>query len=146
VVIRAARPREHTGMKTITLLCAVPAVAFAGCGSSGTKDSTKSAATPAPASTMPTATTKASTAPKRVAVRIAGFAFKAPRVTIRAGGSVVWTNTDSTPHTATVTGNGTMDTGTLKQGKSKALVFTKPGTYRYVCGFHPYMHGVVVVQ
>jgi len=120
-------------MKTITLLCAVPALAFAGCGSSGTMDGG-------------TKTSAASTAPKRVAVKIASFAFKAPKVTVRAGGTVVWTNGDSVPHTATVTGNGTMDTGTLRQGASKGLVFGKPGTYRYVCGFHPYMHGVVVVQ
>jgi plastocyanin len=144
VVIRAGFPREHAAMKTITLLCAVPALAFAGCGSSGTKDrGTKTAAADSTPAATPAA---ASTAPKRVAVKIAGFAFKAAKVTVRAGGTVVWTNADSAPHTATLTGNGTMDTGTLKQGASKGLVFAKPGTYRYVCGFHPYMHGVVVVQ
>lgn len=132
-------------MRRTAVLCAVLALAFAGCGSSSSKDSTTTGGTTTAAST-PATPDSASSAPKRVAVKIAGFAFKAPRVTIRAGGSVVWTNEDSTPHTATVAGNGTMDTGSLKQGQSKALVFAKAGTYRYVCGFHPYMHGVVVVQ
>lgn len=121
-------------MKKAAVLCAVPALAFAGCGSSGKKDGATTGAT-AP-----------SAAPQRAAVKMKGFAFTPARITIRAGGSVTWTNADSTPHTATVQGGPTLDTGSVKQGRSKALVFAQAGTYRYVCGFHPYMHGVVVVQ
>ena len=29
---------------------------------------------------------------------------------------------------------------------SGSLPFDKPGTYNYICGLHPFMHGTIVVQ
>jgi plastocyanin len=62
-------------------------------------------------------------------VDIADFAFGPNSVTITAGGSVTWTNSDSAPHTATGDG-GSFDT---------------PGTYTYFCAIHPDMTATVVV-
>jgi plastocyanin len=49
-------------------------------------------------------------------------------------------------------GNGFANSGGLERGddaplRSKAkFTFTAPGTYRYVCLLHPYMHGTIVVS
>lgn len=78
----------------------------------------------------------------RVAIR--GFAFHPARVVIRAGDSVVWTNADAAPHTATGT-DGAWDTGGLARGASGVIRFTEPGRYAYLCSYHPQMRGEVVV-
>ena len=80
------------------------------------------------------------------AVRIASFKYAPPTVTVKRGGTVSWTNGDRAPHTATVRGGGGLDTGTLQTGKSKLLTFEEAGTFAYVCEFHPFMKGTVVVQ
>lgn len=84
------------------------------------------------------------TASGTVKVDIADFKFRSPTVTVKAGGKVSWTNTDSTEHTAT--GSGAFDTGALQKGQHKTLTFDKPGTYAYICAFHPFMKGTVIVK
>ncbi|MBS3147412.1 cupredoxin family copper-binding protein [Candidatus Woesearchaeota archaeon] len=79
-------------------------------------------------------------------VDIQNFAFSQQTITITAGQSVTWTNSDSAPHTATSTSGPTsFDTGRLDQGQSKTLQFNTPGTYQYQCGFHPSMTATVIV-
>jgi plastocyanin len=58
---------------------------------------------------------------------------------------VTWLNSDVAPHTATVEDREDLDTGTLRTAESDAIVFRDPGTYRYVCLFHPFMRGTVEV-
>ena len=77
-------------------------------------------------------------------VDIADFAFGPNSVTITAGGSVTWTNSDSAPHTATGDG-GSFDTGTIDTGESASITFDTPGTYTYFCAIHPDMTATVVV-
>ena len=81
--------------------------------------------------------------PKRVAIDVSGMAFTPARVEVSAGDTVVWTNHDIVPHTAT--GQG-FDTGTLNQGASGRLVPTQAGTISYACTFHPTMKGEIVVR
>lgn len=78
-----------------------------------------------------------------VKVNIAGFKFVPPVVTVKAGSQVTWVNSDAAQHTATAA--GMFDTGTLNNGNSKTLTFRKQGSYSYVCNFHPFMKGTVVV-
>jgi plastocyanin len=87
------------------------------------------------------------TAPKAAAVSIADFKFGPPSVKVAAGGVVTFKNTDRASHTATASEGApaSFDTGRLTQGASKPVTFAKPGTYAYVCAFHPYMKGSVVV-
>ena len=75
-------------------------------------------------------------------VTIRNFKF-GPTLHVAAGTTVTWVNADTAPHTAT--GKG-FDTGTLAQGQRKSVTFSKTGTYPYVCQFHPFMHGTIVVQ
>jgi plastocyanin len=78
-------------------------------------------------------------------VSIDNYAFKAPKVTIPAGGAVVWKNGDDDPHTVTAD-DGSFDSKGLGLGDTYRHVFAKPGTYPYHCSAHPYMKGVVVVE
>jgi plastocyanin len=80
-----------------------------------------------------------------VKVDIKDFKFGPPAVTVKKGGRVTWTNSDSADHTATAD-NRTFDTGTLHQGDSKVETFDKTGTYSYSCQFHPFMKGRIVVS
>jgi plastocyanin len=84
------------------------------------------------------------TKPKPVTVDIASFKYKPETVTVKAGGKVTWVNQDKAGHTATFTGG--LDTDRLEKGERKALTFDKPGRYPYVCAFHAFMTGVVVVK
>ena len=79
------------------------------------------------------------------AVEIAGFAFSPSTLTITAGESVTWTNSDQVVHTATST-SGAFDSGDLDPGESFTFTFTTPGTYDYLCTPHPSMTGRIVVQ
>jgi len=78
-------------------------------------------------------------------VEIRNREFTPRKITIKAGDSVTWKNSDSVVHTATDQGGG-WDTGSLRRGKSATLTFDRPGTYNYVCTFHSGMIGKVVVK
>ncbi len=88
------------------------------------------------------------TAPTRAAdaqVMIDNFTFNPPRLTVKAGTTVTWTNGDDIPHTVAASS---------KQFKSKVLdsdekfsfVFATPGVYEYFCSLHPHMTGTIVVE
>ena len=77
-------------------------------------------------------------------VSIAGFAFSPASVTVKAGGTVKWTNNDSAPHTATDLNNA-FTSGTLAQGATYSFKFTTPGTYTYHCLVHSTMANATVV-
>ena len=79
-----------------------------------------------------------------VKIDIRDFKYVPETVTVRAGSRVTWINDDMAPHTATAT--AVFDTGTLQRGDSKALTLSKPGSYSYVCEFHPFMKATVVVK
>ena len=71
----------------------------------------------------------------QVNVSMTPTAFSSAHITINAGDSVVWTNTDSMPHTVTAT-DSTFNSGTLQPGQVYSRTFTTPGTYSYYCVFH----------
>lgn len=77
-------------------------------------------------------------------VTIQGFAFVPANITIAAGDTVVFTNGDSAPHTATAD-NGSFNTGRLNGGATGQLTFSGPGTFSYFCDFHRNMKGSITV-
>ena len=117
------------------LLVAVTVPVVAGCGGGG------SGSTP---TTMSSASSSAP-AQSSAKVDISDFAYDPDPVTVMAGGKITWTNSDTAEHTATAD-DGTFDTGALQKGDSKTVTLKKPGTYTYVCSFHAFMHGTVVVK
>lgn len=77
-------------------------------------------------------------------VSIVNFAFKPGTVRVNRGGSVAFTNTSNTEHTATK--GGVFDTKRIKPGKTVLVKFGKRGTFAYHCKIHSFMKGKVVVE
>jgi plastocyanin len=133
--------RSHRWAISAALIPA--ALAVAGCGGGGYGGSGSSSSGGGGAAPAATSGAGGSAAAN---VTIADFKYGPDPVQVKSGGSITWTNSDSTPHTATDTGDtSVLDTGTLNQGDSKTVTFEQPGTYRYTCSFHPFMHGTVTV-
>lgn len=80
------------------------------------------------------------------AIDITNFEFAPANVTVKRGARISWVNHDAAPHTATATAAAGFDTGTLKKGDKKTLTLSKPGTYAYICSFHPFMKATVIVR
>ena len=74
-----------------------------------------------------------------------GTTFKPPSATIKLGDTVVWTNNDPFPHTATATG-GAFDSKPLAPGQSFTFKPAARGDYPYKCTLHPTMLGVLHVK
>lgn len=94
-------------------------------------------------------TTSATTSPgqptNKARVEIIDFSMKPATVNVTKGGTVTWTNKNSTDHTVTAD-NGDFSSGTLSPGKTFARVFAKTGSYGYHCKIHPDITGQVVVK
>ncbi len=81
----------------------------------------------------------------QVIVEMRGFEFFPAKLTVNAGTEVTWVNRDSVPHNA-IADAGAFDTGTLNGGERGSVVLDGPGTYRYVCTFHPGMEATLTVR
>ncbi len=92
------------------------------------------------------ATPASAEAASEAAVSIKDFAFHPDTITVPAGGSVTWTNDDSTPHTATGIDRAALQSGTIQPGTSFTQTFDTAGTYDYFCEFHAGMKGTIVVE
>ena len=80
-------------------------------------------------------------------VRIEGYKFLPPEVTIRAGDSVRWVNREKrTSHSVVFPAEGGRESERMFPDESWQRQFEKPGRYEYHCGPHPEMRGVVVVD
>lgn len=78
-------------------------------------------------------------------VKITNFAFNPKSITIKAGESITWKNSDLVGHSATADDNS-WDTGVFSQNESQTVTFEESGTFSYHCSPHPFMKGVVVVE
>lgn len=86
----------------------------------------------------PTPSTPAAT------VSIQNFAFVPDTVRIKAGNTVMWTNMDSAPHTATELAN-VFDSGSLTTNQTFNFTFNTTGTFTYHCLIHSMMKKAVVI-
>jgi amicyanin len=80
-----------------------------------------------------------------LAIAIDNFTFNPPRVTVRAGTTVTWTNRDDIPHTVTAA-NKEFKSKPLDTNDAYSFTFTTPGVYEYFCSLHPHMTGTIVVE
>ena len=78
-------------------------------------------------------------------IMIENFRFSPAPLTVAVGSTVTWLNRDDIPHSIVVPTLG-VRSHPLDTDQSFAFRFDKPGTYDYICGLHPFMHGMVVVQ
>src|ERR1700730_11620810 len=67
-----------------------------------------------------------------VAVKIDNFVFGPQSITVPAGTTVTWTNSDDTPHTAVST-DGVFKSKVMDTDERFSYTFTKAGTYSYYC-------------
>ena len=82
---------------------------------------------------------------KVVKITIHNFAFNPARVEVSPGTRIIWTNTDSDPHTVDSTRN-IWSSEALDTGDHFARAFAGAGTFTYYCSIHPFMHGTVIVK
>jgi plastocyanin len=78
-------------------------------------------------------------------VVVDNFTFAPTPVRVKAGALVTWVNHDDIPHSivcqALRVKSPPMDTN-----DSFSYTFDRAGRFEYICGLHPHMHGMVVVD
>ena len=98
-----------------------------------------------PAPSPASAPSAAASAMPVVVVHIKNFAYVPDTVNVQPGQTVRWVEDDDTPHTVTAS-DKSFDSGNLNKKDAWTYAFNKPGTYAYICAYHPYMKGKVVVK
>jgi len=76
-------------------------------------------------------------------VLIENHAFNPASLTIKVGDSVTWTNKDSASHNVIF---ADFESDLMKKEDSFTHTFDTAGTFKYICGPHPYMEGTIEVQ
>jgi plastocyanin len=81
-------------------------------------------------------------------VDIPEIAFEPADITVKAGTTVTWTNSDDIPHTVTKEGGpgAEFDSGDLDPGSTFEQTFDAAGKVDYVCTIHPGQAGTVTVK
>lgn len=80
-----------------------------------------------------------------VEVKIVHFAFQPARVPVHPGDTLVITNQDLVPHTATAR-DGTWTTPELTHGASARVTLPHDAGADFFCAFHPEMTGQLLWQ
>ena len=78
-------------------------------------------------------------------VTIQNFAFSPVTLTVSVGTTVMWSNQDTSIHTATAD-DKSFDTGNIAPGAVGSATFGKAGTFTYHCTIHQYMTGTIAVR
>jgi len=107
-------------------------IILSGCSSNYSSDNTSSA---------PSTDNKSDSAAPSVLIK--GFAFTPKELTINKGDTVTWTNEDAAVHNVV---GGILHSKDLAKGQTFSYNFTDTGTYDYICGYHPYMQGKIIVK
>jgi len=84
-------------------------------------------------------------APTTHAVKIQNFGFTPTELTVAVGDTVVWSNVDFVPHSATAS-DSTFDSKSIAGSDSWRFVARAPGRHEYFCAFHPNMKAAIVVR
>lgn len=93
---------------------------------------------PVAAAAYPTVTVKMLTDPKTIG------RFSPETVAVHVGQKVTWVNDSNDAHTVDAR-NGPFHSGNMDVGASWSYIPTKPGKYPYVCIYHPFMVGTLIV-
>ena len=76
---------------------------------------------------------------------IKNFVFQPAEMTVAVGDTVVWSNTDFVPHSATAS-DSSWDSKAISGNEAWRFVARTPGRHAYVCVFHPNMKATIVVR
>jgi len=82
------------------------------------------------------------------AITIKNMMFTPSQISILKGGTVTWTNNDSTAHTVVddLSNVGGPSSGDIQPGSTYSYTFNKTGSFQYHCSIHPSMRGTIVVK
>ena len=78
-------------------------------------------------------------------VVIDGMRFEPQVLAVKVGDTVIWTNHDPFPHTATAQ-HGQFDSHEIAPGRSWTYVARKAGVFDYACALHSTMVGTLRVE
>jgi len=70
--------------------------------------------------------------------------FAPATLKVKRGDTVIWTNRDPFPHTATAA--GIFDSKPIDEGRTFRWRADRAGTIAYVCSLHPTMRGTLEVE
>jgi plastocyanin len=130
IIPRAAAVRFRPISILLMVLFAMSALVM-GCGGGAGHESSSGAGGPA-------------AAPDTIVIK--NFTFVPATVTVAAGTKITVINQDQAPHTVTAN-NKLFDTTTIAGGQRGEITAPgKPGTYAYLCTFHQYMTGTLIVK
>ena len=91
------------------------------------------------------AASAAPAAPAQITIR--NYSFDPGVLKVTTGATVRWINTDGDVHTIkSQDGPEAFQSPALDSGGHYSFTFRHPGTYKYICSVHPFMHGVIVVK
>lgn len=88
---------------------------------------------------------EASLAAERHVVIIKDMQYTPASVEIKVGDTVVWENRDDRDHTAAAE-DKSFNSGNIRAGASFSFTFTRSGTFKYGCQYHPRERGTVTVK
>jgi plastocyanin len=78
-------------------------------------------------------------------VAIRNFQYVPATATVAVGDTIVWTNEDVVPHTATATDRA-WDTGSIAGRETGRVVVERKGKHEYLCAFHPNMKAELTAE
>jgi plastocyanin len=130
-------------MRRILLaLCAIVALAAAGCGSSNDSSTSSASSSSAPAASS--STPAASSSGGGVAIKMQNIAFDPTAVTVKVGQKITWTNDDSVDHNVTADSGADFKSKDFGKGGTFTFTATKAGKITYECTLHPNMRGATI--
>ena len=97
------------------------------------------------AAAAPAANAAAESQGKTAGVEIHDFHFVPETLTVTAGTTVIWTNSDETPHTI-AEATGAFRSSALDTKDTFSHTFAAPGEFVYRCTLHPMMVGKIIVK
>ncbi len=78
-------------------------------------------------------------------ITIDAMSFSPQLLEASVGDTVIWTNNDPFPHTATAQDHS-FDSGDIQPGESFTFKVSREGEFAYVCTLHPTMKGTLLVK
>jgi len=135
--------------KLLVLLIACLALTLAACGDDDDDDGGGGGGATTTEQTEPGTGGGGGDAKGRAAsVDIPAISFEPEDITVKAGTTITWTNSDDLPHTVTKDGGPgpDFDSGDLAPGDTFEQTFDDVGTIDYVCTIHPGQAGTVTVE
>lgn len=135
--------------RVLTILLACVALVFvAGCGGNDSDSSDGGGGGEAEKPAEPSGGSKAPAGKADVTVDMKDIKFVPKAVTVKTGGTILWTNGDQVPHNVTKEDGPGPDfaSDTIEPGGDFSQKFAAAGKIPYLCTIHPNQTGTITVK